>query len=191
MLDYVNNSAYFANSGSNVPHGTGAYTLQSRGHHGNLITHVAKLQYEASLLVWHIATEICYNTVDDSDDLNIRNGTNADQERRREFGKVLSDYMLYLLIVQPEVVSSTPDIQQERLKSTCETANWFFTSNYLGPKSELKQACRLLLEEYGKDFENAAAVEAGQAVNEVHHGSALARMLEELKENKWEAICAV
>ncbi|XP_031391764.1 uncharacterized protein LOC116203925 isoform X1 [Punica granatum] len=58
-----------------------------------LMRYIADVEYDESLLLWHIATELCYNLD------TRRSGSNSD-DSCREFSKTLSDYMLYLLVVQ-------------------------------------------------------------------------------------------
>lgn len=64
-----------------------------------LMPYIADVEYDESLLLWHIATELCYN----SD--NGKSATTADNGRR-EFSKILSDYMLYILVVQSAMIVS-------------------------------------------------------------------------------------
>lgn len=68
------------------------------------------VEYDESVLMWHIATDICYHCCDPLDD----------QNRRRS--KLLSDYLLYLLIMQPKLMSSVAGIANIRFQDTCEEA---------------------------------------------------------------------
>ncbi|XP_028088000.1 uncharacterized protein LOC114288645 [Camellia sinensis] len=65
-----------------------------------------EVEYDRKLLMWHIATEICY----------FRDEPNANN---REFCKILSEYMLYLLVMQPTMTSTVPGIQQIRIRDMC------------------------------------------------------------------------
>ncbi|KAL2536794.1 hypothetical protein Fot_18185 [Forsythia ovata] len=71
------------------------------------------VEYDESLLLWHIATELCYHTSSDGD-------TN------RKFCKWISDYMLYLLVMRPTLMSAVAGIAQIRYQDTCEEAKKFF-----------------------------------------------------------------
>ncbi|KAF3448869.1 hypothetical protein FNV43_RR09585 [Rhamnella rubrinervis] len=64
---------------------------------------VSEFQYAESLLLWHIATEICYQNQEEP-----QSGGNINEEYRkyRTISKVLSDYMFYLLIMKSEMLKS-------------------------------------------------------------------------------------
>ncbi|KAF7849222.1 hypothetical protein BT93_L1069 [Corymbia citriodora subsp. variegata] len=64
---------------------------------------IGKANMHNYIIVWHIATEILYNK-----DKQSKSSTTKDdlaQVDRREFSKILSDYMLYLLLNQPNLMS--------------------------------------------------------------------------------------
>ncbi|KAL7213214.1 hypothetical protein ACSBR2_015839 [Camellia fascicularis] len=70
--------------------------------------------YEESLLLWHIATELCYNTDE---------GNNADNKNLRDISKLLSDYMLHLPVVRPEITSAMAgERSKSALFNTCMLA---------------------------------------------------------------------
>lgn len=71
----------------------------------NLLEYVTHATYDASIIIWHLATEIWYNR-----EKRFMNPTAKNDER--EFSKILSNYMLYLLLNQPNVVSSVAGIAQ-------------------------------------------------------------------------------
>ncbi|XP_030528103.1 uncharacterized protein LOC115739238 [Rhodamnia argentea] len=80
-------------------------------HRGNLLEYVSDVNYEFSILTWHIATEMWYNR---EKPFTFRNN-------EREFSKILSDYMLYLFVNQSNVVSAVADIAQVTSSDTlCE-----------------------------------------------------------------------
>ncbi|KAA8519904.1 hypothetical protein F0562_014186 [Nyssa sinensis] len=57
----------------------------------------------------------------------------------RDFSMLLSDYMLYLLVMQPTMMSKVAGIGQIRFRDTCAEANKFFRGEKL--KREKTQAC--------------------------------------------------
>ena len=79
-----------------------------------LMSYVKDVAYDESLLLWHIATELCYNTdCDNCDD--------------RELSKCLSDYMIYLLYQQPSLMSEVSGIAKQRFRDTWAEAQRFFS----------------------------------------------------------------
>ncbi|KAM7506153.1 hypothetical protein LguiB_005057 [Lonicera macranthoides] len=85
-----------------------------------LLPYIVDVDYDESLLLWHIATELCYN-----EELEKNKGVLKDN-KNRDFSKLLSDYMLYLLVMQPNMMSAVGGIGQIRFRDTCAEANKFF-----------------------------------------------------------------
>ncbi|XP_058205117.1 uncharacterized protein LOC131319034 isoform X1 [Rhododendron vialii] len=80
----------------------------------NLLCWINDVEFDESIILWHIATELCYYTdVDDKID-------------NREFSKHLSDYLLYLLVMQSTMLSNIAGIGQIRFRDTCAEAKKFF-----------------------------------------------------------------
>ena len=89
-----------------------------------LIPYVTDVAYDESLLLWHIATELCYNT-------------DSDNCEDRELSKCLSDYMLYLLYQQPSLMSEVSGIANQRFRDTWAEAERFFSQRRLECQTEL------------------------------------------------------
>ncbi|XP_039167388.1 uncharacterized protein LOC120292905 [Eucalyptus grandis] len=70
-----------------------------------LLTFVTEVKYDLSILTWHIATEMWYNREEQGMSSTAR-------KDEREFSKILSDYMMYLLFNQSNVVSAVGGIAQ-------------------------------------------------------------------------------
>ncbi|XP_058114710.1 uncharacterized protein LOC131257815 [Magnolia sinica] len=70
------------------------------------------LELEDSILLWHIATDICYHS---------RNCNSVD----RDFSKVVSDYMHYLLVMHPTMISSTEGTGQIKWQSVRQQVTSF------------------------------------------------------------------
>ncbi|KAL9233922.1 hypothetical protein vseg_008855 [Gypsophila vaccaria] len=75
------------------------------------------LDYDASVLTWHLATDICYWSSDQSD--RIETSNEADY---RFISKELSDYMSYLLLRQQTLTSPVMGMSYFRFKDTCNEA---------------------------------------------------------------------
>ncbi|GLT30096.1 hypothetical protein SLA2020_049170 [Shorea laevis] len=109
-----------------------------------LIPYLAGVSYDHSLLLWHIATELCYNTITNEVNNERHDKCGFCNNNYREFSKILSDHMLYLMIVEPKVMSAVVGIGGIIFQETCNEAERFFTENGLGPK-QLKRACEHIL----------------------------------------------
>ncbi|KAJ4912649.1 hypothetical protein Rs2_07270 [Raphanus sativus] len=72
------------------------------------------VDFDHSLLIWHIATELCYQEEPSTKDTN------------RVISKMLSDYMMYLLIMQPKLMSGVADIGKVRFRDTLAEAERFY-----------------------------------------------------------------
>ncbi|PIA38074.1 hypothetical protein AQUCO_02800011v1 [Aquilegia coerulea] len=100
-----------------------------------------EVEYDESLILWHIATEILYHTSDMCEEENSNNNY-------RKFAKLISDYMLYLLVMQPTMMSEIAGIGQIRFRDTCAEAKKFFSDSGLKPNkfNPLRILCILELE---------------------------------------------
>ncbi|XP_021757928.1 uncharacterized protein LOC110722963 [Chenopodium quinoa] len=72
------------------------------------------VDYDESLLIWHLATDICYWKT-----------TDAATSKYRSFSKALSDYMSYLLLRQQTLVSSAVGMSDTRFEDTRADAQKF------------------------------------------------------------------
>ncbi|KAL4637082.1 hypothetical protein ACB092_03G055300 [Castanea dentata] len=88
-----------------------------------LMPYVKNVAYDESLLLWHIATELCYNSTD-------RQSPKDDPHKRlldaRGFSKILSDYMFSLLYQQQGMMSEVSGISKLRFKDTSSEVSQFF-----------------------------------------------------------------
>lgn len=97
----------------------GDWVLRVEEGWGSLLKYTLDVDYDQSLLLWHIATELCYNK-------ELNDG--LESTNQREIAKILSDYMLYLLIMQPSMMSAIAGIGHIRFRDTCAEAKRFFES---------------------------------------------------------------
>ncbi|KAI3697619.1 hypothetical protein L6452_30714 [Arctium lappa] len=101
----------------------GDWVLRVEDGWSSLLRYVIDVDYDQSLLLWHIATELCYNN-----ELHSNTPIADTNLKHRENAKLLSDYMFYLLIMQPSMMSAVAGIGQIRFRDTCAEAKRFFES---------------------------------------------------------------
>ncbi|KAK7349298.1 hypothetical protein VNO77_06558 [Canavalia gladiata] len=95
------------------------------------------VEFDQSILLWHIATDLCYDSVSGEDSDNGGNGPNF-----REASKLLSEYMLFLLVMRPSMLPN--GIGEIRFQDTCAEATEFVKDRE--SIKEKKIACQMLLE---------------------------------------------
>ncbi|KAD3336698.1 hypothetical protein E3N88_32217 [Mikania micrantha] len=110
----------------------GDWVLRVEEGWSSLFKHVTEVDYDQSIILWHLVTEICYNK-----DYDVDEGPN--KREKREIAKHLSDYMLYLLIMQPSMMSAVAGIGQIRFRDTCAEAKRFFAEKRGAEASDEKQ----------------------------------------------------
>ncbi|XP_021828431.1 uncharacterized protein LOC110768875 [Prunus avium] len=95
-------------------------------------------EIDKSILIWHIATDLCYYS-DDMEDQNSVKHQNCINS------KLLSEYMLYLLVMCPFMLPN--GIGQIRFQDTCAEAMVFFKeTKFKGAKEASKEAREELLD---------------------------------------------
>ncbi|KAF5442055.1 hypothetical protein F2P56_036920 [Juglans regia] len=165
----------------------GAYVLEEykKEHGGEVLfetlkkDYIENVTYDESLLLWHIATEICYH------------GSEVDHQTEavdyKFISKLVSDYMLYLLVMKPTMMSAVAGIGQIRYRDTCAEAKRFFRNKGLGPKM-VKDACEKLLA-VNTDVK-PVHVKGDRSKSVLFDACMLAKELQKL-EKKWEVISKV
>ncbi|GKV40317.1 hypothetical protein SLEP1_g47977 [Rubroshorea leprosula] len=95
-----------------------------------------KFEHMDSLLIWHIATEICYQKECSDDSSSSSTSTSANCFDHRKICKLISDYMFYLLVMEPTTVATSPN----NLKIVFEVTDqyqkwkWHFSEDEKGSK---------------------------------------------------------
>lgn len=129
----------------------------------NILEYVTRVNFDASIVLWHIATEMWYNIEKP-----------AVKNEEREFSKILSDYMMYLLLNQPNLMSTVGGIAQIRSK--------MMLSEMPGHYRDVEEQCKNLY----KDSQTGSDKEST-----LYHGIKLARELESLGKMKWKVMSGV
>lgn len=131
----------------------GSNVLQDYGH-GNDLKWSTEVEFDESIFIWHIATEICCDLEDSSNQSKLK----------LEMSKLMSQYMLYLVVMKPSMLPVR--IAQFIFEDTCAEAVKFYSTEgkthvhrkllehyttgvevlgerYRSKKSVLSNACRL------------------------------------------------
>lgn len=96
-----------------------------------LLPFVVDVDYDESLLLWHIATDLCYH--DEKDKPQNKN--------YRDISKHISDYMIYLLVMQPNMMAAVSGIGLIRFRDTCAEATKFFKNSNVKLRESWFSSC--------------------------------------------------
>ncbi|XP_034680007.1 uncharacterized protein LOC117910059 [Vitis riparia] len=114
----------------------GDYVTGKRGFFETLRWSIIDVEFDHSILLWHIATDLCYpRDVDKSPDTNLKSWC--------KLSKCLSEYMLYLLVMCPFMLPK--GIGEFRFRDTCLEAKRYFQRKRVSI-SNRNEAFSLLLE---------------------------------------------
>lgn len=94
-----------------------------------------EFEFDHSILLWHLATDLCYLTDKKQNPDSVLNSN-------CRISKLLSDYMLYLLVKRPFMLPN--GIGQIRFQDTCAEATEFFQEIKITLDED--EACRKLLQ---------------------------------------------
>ncbi|KAJ4839341.1 hypothetical protein Tsubulata_048482 [Turnera subulata] len=112
----------------------------------NLTPYITDVGYDVSLLIWHIATELLFNTNPNKPDLVDIESSLSSVSTRKKYCKIMSDYMLYLLIMQPTMMAASAGISKFRFLDTCKEAKRFFEGEGIRSAAAHEEACVKILE---------------------------------------------
>ncbi|KAL3752790.1 hypothetical protein ACJRO7_000223 [Eucalyptus globulus] len=82
----------------------------------NILERITKANIHNYIIAWHVITEIWYNK--DKQSMRPTTTLNRNLIDRREFSKILSDYMVYLLLNQPNLMSDVVMVGIAQMVST-------------------------------------------------------------------------
>ncbi|KAL2944922.1 Indole-3-glycerol phosphate synthase [Bienertia sinuspersici] len=142
-----------------------------------LIPWTVAIDYDESLLIWHLATDICFWT-----DV-------ASTSDHRRFSKALSDYLSYLLLRQQKLVSSVVGMIDTRFDETlcCQTAS--VQDELPSQKEESKffqRFCQKMLEVKVDVQPVTIAKDSDRSKSVLFDACRLAKQLEMFGERQWE-----
>lgn len=142
---------------------------------------VREFQYAESLLVWHIATELCYRHHGES-----RLEDMESEKKSKKICKHLSDYMFSLLVTQRPMLAPVLGNWHIVFQDTCAEAMRFFNKH---PISGPEDACKKIIS-VRTDF-RPAAVKGRQSKSVLFDACILAKELRSLDTNQWKLMSRV
>ncbi|KAF7847971.1 hypothetical protein BT93_L2405 [Corymbia citriodora subsp. variegata] len=137
----------------------------------NLLAYVQTANYDSTILTWHLATEILYNR-----ERELMSSPAANDEM--EFSKILSDYMLYLLLNQHDVMSDVAGIAQITAAKMVRKIRGHISE----ATEDEKGLCKALYE---------ASTGTYDLTSQLQEGIQLAQELEGFRERQWEVMSGV
>ncbi|MBA0571823.1 hypothetical protein Golob_002195 [Gossypium lobatum] len=145
------------------------------------------VEFDHSLLLWHISTQICYY-----EDVKRLKGSNSLENLNKcsKLSKGLSDYMMYLLVMYPNMLPK--GIGEIRYIATCAEATRFFQKMRKTIGTKIDEACHEL---YEVDTDLLEELKGDTSKSVLFYGSRLAKQLQTLGsredwgfEKKWDMI---
>ncbi|KAF8011498.1 hypothetical protein BT93_J1950 [Corymbia citriodora subsp. variegata] len=160
----------------------GDFALRKRNCLRELQWSTISIDFDQSLLLWHIATDLCYYS-----DLN------EDSLAACKMSQLLSDYMLHIQVVRPFLLPKSIS-RMKYLEETYKQVTAFIRQKGLKTKSQ-RDARDLLFKEYKQTLHSLQMSTSGLALL---NGRRLAEGLQSLvmelgwtKEQLWDMICEV
>uniref|UniRef100_A0A2N9IEZ9 DUF4220 domain-containing protein n=1 Tax=Fagus sylvatica TaxID=28930 RepID=A0A2N9IEZ9_FAGSY len=164
----------------------GEWALLQTSSYDELKWSIEDYQYAESLLIWHIATELCYQKNKPS----THHSDSSSINHHRETCKLLSDYMFYLLVMKPIMMAPVLGNWLIVFQDTCAEAERFFDGqDNKWTISNKVEACEKILEvetKYGP-----VTVKGSISKSVFFDGCILAQKLSDLKIDKWKLMSRV
>jgi hypothetical protein len=158
--------------------------------HDMLLHYITDVDYEHSLLIWHIATELCYQEEDSAKE----NCDKSEYHTNRKISKIISDYMMYLLIMQPKLMSEVAGIGKIRFRDTLAEADRFFKKmGIIRDSRNVKLASKEILS--ADTSIEPREVKGNHSKSVLFEASSLAKELQRVEKNfgedKWKILSKV
>lgn len=141
-----------------------------------------KRDFDKSITIWHIATDICYYA-------DAHHECNASNPKIK-MAKSLSDYMMYLLALRPHMLSMTT--AKIIFRHACDKLKVLLAQQEQSVKDE-KEACRSLRMErvpHHSNYERKSETVVTSKWHMLRDAQRLARNLM-VRENRWQIMCSV
>ncbi|PON49269.1 hypothetical protein PanWU01x14_231440 [Parasponia andersonii] len=137
---------------------------------------VKMFEYSETVLLWHLATELCYHK--EKDKLSTK---------PTRVCKLLSDYMFYLLLMQPSLLSPVLGNWNVVLQDTCAEANRFFHKHKISSRDDHSKACEKILSIKTESDKLAVAIKKFKSKSLLFDACFLAKELQRL-DDQWDVM---
>ncbi|XP_062087373.1 uncharacterized protein LOC133794184 [Humulus lupulus] len=153
----------------------GDWALLETSNYIKLKWSVGEFQYAESLLLWHIATELCYSE-----------SPSLWENQSKKLCKLLSDYMFSLSVKQGSMLAPVLGNWHIVFQDTCAEAKRFFHKHQLVSHSE---SCKKIIDT--KTNLRPAAVKGSKSKSVLFDASKLAKDLQSLGTGQWRLMSRV
>ncbi|MBA0633967.1 hypothetical protein Godav_025103 [Gossypium davidsonii] len=158
------------------------------------MSHEAEL--DERIILWHIATDLCYHndlpspsaSSSSSPSPSPSASSSSPSPSYKTTSKLLSDYMLYLLVMRPSIMSTLVGLAKIRFQDTLAEAERLFARNPLQPELEDpdKKACEII---YGVNTDiKPVQLEGDRSKSVLFDACRLAKELDKFGNRKWVLI---
>ncbi|KAL0873816.1 hypothetical protein Bca101_023521 [Brassica carinata] len=187
ILDALKSTTTTKSSSSARRGWASSHTQVQLSDHETLLRYITDVDYDHSLLIWHIATELRYQQEPSTKD-------KCEYHTNRVISKMLSDYMMYLLIMQSKLMSGVAGIGKIRFRDTLAEAERLYKKTGIRNSRSVKLATAKILS-VDTSIE-PRDVKGSQSKSVLFEGSSLAKELQRLEkdlggEEMWKIISKV
>lgn len=152
-----------------------------------------EVDFDKILLAWHIATDLCYYEEIPKEEIPKDAAVTVKASTYRKICKLISDYLLYILVLQPSMMLSAGGIGKFRYRDTCTEVKRFLCRIAEANANNNSTVCsskRKLYKYLALSF-SEVHLENERSISVLYDGYALAEKLKTMKKegNRWKIMC--
>ncbi|MBA0875493.1 hypothetical protein Goshw_014261 [Gossypium schwendimanii] len=148
------------------------------------MSHEAEL--DERIILWHIATDLCYHKDLPSPSAPSSSSPSLSYQTT---SKLLSDYMLYLLVMRPSIMSTLVGLAKIRFQDTLAEAERLFDRYGLEARNSDKEACDKIY--YVNTDVKPVYLKGDRSKSVLFDACRLAKVLDKFEDGKWVLISKV